>query len=233
MNGLTLATVKAGAVLMCAFPVILLIFGIIMVRAGRRGELAASSSQAGMWLSGIGLVGILLAFAGSNSRLPALNWVAIGLVIISAALCGWFLRTPLTRPLKVVAGLLLFELLFVAAFGSFAIWIAGKAAQISAYNNPNEAEVRAALAKNSNDAAAHSSLAQIDMMRGDHAGEMTEWRQVLRVEPDNGDALFLLGARLTRTGRADEAKPLYQKLAAGNSAYAVSARRWLARHGTQ
>lgn len=230
MNGLTLASVTAGAILICAFPVVLLIFGILMVRASRRGELAGAGSQSGVWLLGIGLASMVLAFTGSVLRLPALNWTAIGLVLMSVALCVRFLLTPLKRPLKLVSRLLLCELLFVVAFGSFAVWIAGRAAQLSAYNNTNEAKVRAAIARNPDDAAAHSSLAHIDHLRRDRAGEMAEWRQVLRVEPDNLDALILLSGKLSYDGRIEEARPLYQRLAARHDQFSANARVWLVQH---
>ncbi|MDQ2799495.1 MAG: hypothetical protein M3Y13_07625 [Armatimonadota bacterium] len=99
-----------------------------------------------------------------------------------------------------------------------------------AYSNPNEAEVRAALAKNPDDPAAHSSLAHIDENRRDRAGAMAQWRQVLRVEPDNVDALLVLGAELSHDGRIEEARPLFQRLAARHDDFSATARRWLARH---
>jgi len=230
MAELTLVGITAGSVVACAYPVLLLIFGVIMVRANRRGELASSVFQASGWLLGIGLVSLALYIFVGAYRLPSLGWVTIGFLILSAVLCGLLLRNPLTRPQKRISWILLFNTLFVAAFGSFALWVAGAAAHSFAYSNPDETAVRAALAKNPDDAAAHSSLAYIDMRRGNHAEEIAEWRQVLRVEPDNVDAALLLGGRLTQAGRIDEARPVFQKLAAGNSPYVESGRRWLARH---
>ena len=231
MTELTLAGITAGSVVACAYPVLLLIFGVIMVRAGRRGELASPVFQASGWLLGIGLVSLALYIFVGVYRLPSLGWVAIGFLLLSAVFCGLLLRNPLTRPQKRISWLLLFNTLFVAAFGSFALWVANAAMNISAYSNSNEAEVRAALTRNPDDAAAHSSLAQIDGRRGDETGAIAEERQVLRFEPNNIDALILLGGRLTQAGRIDEARPVFQKLAARNDAYSDNARRWLARHG--
>ena len=82
-----------------------------------------------------------------------------------------------------------------------------------------------------NDAAAHASLARIDSLHQNHAGAMAEWQQVLRVEPNNDDALLRLAHELIRAHRPDEARPLYQKLASGNGPYRDTARKWLAKHG--
>lgn len=231
MAELTMAGITAGSVVACAYPVLLLIFGVIMVRASRRGELASLVFQASGWLLGIGLVSLALYIFAGMYRLPSLGWVAVGLLVLSAVFCSLLLRNPLTRLQKSISWILLFNTLFVVAFGSFALWLANRAMNISAYNNSNEAEVRAALAKNPNNAAAHSSLALIDRERGDHVGEVAEYRRVLRVEPDNTDALILLGGRLTQARRIEEARPIFQKLAARNDAYSDNARRWLARHG--
>ncbi len=227
----TLAAVTAGSVVTFTFPVLLLIFGVIMVRAGRRGELAAPVSQASGWVLGAGLVGLALYLAAALPHMLMLGWVSIALLALSGLLCARLLRNPLTRAQRSVSWLLLFSTLFTAAFGGFAIWIAGQALRDFAYNNPNEAEVRAAIAKNPNDAAAHSSLAHLDMMRGDHAGDIAEWQQVLRVEPDNLDALLVLGGQLSQERRISEARPIFLRLAARNDQYSVNARKWLARHG--
>ena len=226
-----MAAITVGSVIACAFPALLLIFGVIMVRAGRKVELASPISQASGWVLGIGLGSLAVYFVGGANRLSSLGWVAIGLLVLSAVLCGWLLRKPLTRAQRHISWLLFFSTLFTAAFGGFAILVAGEASRITAYNNPNETEVRAAIAKNPNDAAAHSSLAHIDMRHQDHTGEIAEWRQVLRVEPDNLDALILLGGRLNQEGQISEARPIFQRLAARNDKFSVNARKWLARHG--
>lgn len=231
MTGLTLAAITAGSIIACAFPVLLVIFGVIMVRAGRKGELTSPVSHASSGVLGAGLVSLALYFGAALPHMIMLGWIAIGLLALSAVFCGRILRNPLTRAQRSISWLLLVNMLFTAAFGGFAIWLAGEALHIFAYNNPNETEVRAALARNPNDAAAHSSLAHIDMMHGDHAGEIAEWRQVLRVEPDNLDALILLGGRLSHEGKISEARPIFQRLAARNDKYSVNARKWLARHG--
>ena len=212
-------------------PALLLAFGIFLTRSGRQVQMLPAVLRLGRLVLGAGGVSLLLMLVGGFSRLPIIEWVSVGLLGLSLVLCGWFLWESQGRPLRAVTWTLFADILVLVAFLPFGIWLANAALNISAYNNLNETEVRAALAKNPSDAAAHSSLAQIDRERGDHAGEVAEYRRVLRVEPDNQDALLLLGGRLTRAGRIDEARPLYQKLAADNGPYVDNARRWLARYG--
>lgn len=236
MPDFLMALATAGAVLcFVVFPFLLLTFGVLLMRAARRGEAGAGAVRVGGWLMGAGALSLALYLAGGLSRLFTLGWVAVALTVLAAALCGVFLRRPSTRPLRLVSWVLFGDTLLVAAFLPFALWTATVAVRmadrIAAYDNPNEPEVRAALVKNPNDAAAHSSLARIDSHRGDHAGEMAEWRQVLRVEPDNLDTLLLVGWRLTQEGKVDEARPLFQRLAARHDQFSASAREWLARHG--
>lgn len=219
----------------CLFPALLLAFGILMARANRRAELAPPAARAGRLLLAASVAALALPLIGSIFRTSPIflvtEWTALAVLITGLALCGWLLGRGRVRPLQAFTGALFADMLVLVAFLPLGIWVSGQGQHIAAYSNSNEVEVRAALAKNPNDAAAHSSLAHIDMMRGDHVGEVAEWRQVLLVEPGNEDALFLLGARLAHTGRADETRPLYQKLAAGDGPYADAARHWLARQG--
>ncbi len=224
------AVAIAGTVAFFAFPVLMAAFVVFLIRANRRLSRAAPSSRLPFWLLGAGSAGLILIVIGSFASLQPALWLAVGLLGASLVLCVLILRERRERPLQGIAWGLFANLLVLVAFLPFGIWIAGVAARAAAYSNPNEAAVRAALAKNPNDPAAHSSLAWIDMMRGDHTGEVAEWRQVLRVEPDNEDALYLLGSRLAQEKRIDEARPLFQKLATGNSLYSVNSRKWLARH---
>lgn len=223
MSDFMTATVTAGAVLCFAFPVLLLIFGVLLAQATRRGEMDPANRRIGVWLIGTGLLGTAMYIAvcanAALSHLPAFGWACVALIVFTAVLGGLFLRGSLQRPLRAVSWILLTDTLVVAAFLSFSIWIAGAAMRAMADSNPNETEVRAALARNPNDAAAHASLARIDGQHRNYAGAMAEWREVLRVEPDNNDALLLLAHELTRAHRPDEARALYQKLASGNEPY--------------
>ena len=54
-------------------------------------------------------------------------------------------------------------------------------------------------------------------------------REVLRVQPNNRKAMSLLAVSLQRTGHADEAKALYQKLATQDDIWGQSAKRRLQR----
>lgn len=231
MSQIMLTAAYVGALISCAFPLLILLFGLLAARAGRRGELTPDVRRVGIWVVCTGALSLVLYSVGAFSRQNAPAWAAVGLVVLTAALCGWFLSRSPTRSLKIVSWALFFNTLFVAAFGVFALWIAGEALRVSAYSSTNEAEIRAALAKNPNDAAAHSSLGMIYSRRGDRMRSMAEWRQVLRVEPDNVDALLLVSADLSRAGRIDEARPLFQRLAARHDDFSANARRWLARHG--
>jgi len=222
-----------GVAFFYGLPVLLLVLVFLLIRARRRGELAPPLTLMAGCLLGVSTLGVTLFLLGGGPGRSSLAWAAPAVLVAAAVLCGWLLRRPLTRPLKIVSWALFFDTLFVAAFMPFAIWIANEALQISAYSNTNESAVRTALAKNPDDPAAHSSLGMIDNRRGDRAGAMAEWRQVLRVEPDNVDALLLLGAALTRAGKVDEARPLFQRLAARDDGFSPNARKRLARHGTQ
>ena len=225
------AAAIAGTVAFFAFPVLMAVLVVFLIRANRRASRAMPPSRLPLWLLSTGSAGLVLLVVGSFASLAAALWVSVGLLGTSLVLCGLFLRRRQERPLQGITWALFADLLVLVVFLPFGIWIAVLTAHAAAYNNPNETEVRAALARNPDDAAAHSSLAQIDMLRHDYAGEMREWRQVLRVEPDNEDALLMLGGRLSQTGRVEEARPLYARLAARNGPYSVNARKWLARHG--
>lgn len=224
-------------VVFAAFPVLLIAYGVVLGRAGRQGTIGLDVRRRGWSIFGLCLLaGAVYAAAAAFARTAA-SGVMDGLVAAAGAallgalvLMGGFVRQPM-RLLRFVTTALIADAVLLFACVCVTVPIANLSKQMMAYSNFNEAEVRAALARNPNDPAAHSSLAQIDMLRHDYTGEVAEYRQVLRVEPDNQDALLLLGGRLTRAGRIDEAKPLYQKLAAGSGPYAGNARRWLARYG--
>lgn len=225
------AFIVIAPVVFFAFPALLLAFGIFLIRSKRQAQMLPAALRLGWLVLGAGGASLLLMIVGGFSRLPIIEWMSVGLLGLSLILCGWFLRAGNRRSLRAVTWALLADILVLVAVLPFSIWVANLALRLSAYDNPNEAEVRAALAKNPDDAAAHSSLAQIDGRRGDEAGAIAEERQVLRVEPDNIEALILLGGRLTQMGRIEEARPVFQKLAARNDAYSDNARRWLVRHG--
>lgn len=235
MSDFMTATITLGTALCLAFPVLLLIFGVLFARAARRGEMDPATQRVGVWLISTGLLGtavyLALCTIPGLTRLLALDWACVALIFFSAVLGGLFLRGSLKRPLRAVSWVFLTDTLVVAAFLPFAIWLAVVAQRNFAYSNPNETEVRAALARNPNDAAAHTSLARIDSQHRNYAGAMAEWREVLRVEPDNNDALLLLAHELARAHRPDEARALYQKLASGNGPYRDGAQKWLARYG--
>ncbi len=231
MSDFMTATIMLGTALCFAFPVLLLIFGVLLARATQRAEIDPATRRVGLWLIGAGLLGIALYIVGGLTNLVALCWAAVALAVFTAVLGVLFLCSSLGRSFRAVSWVLLIDTLVVVAFLLFALRVAAAAQKIEAYNNSNEAEVRAALARNPNDPAAHSSLAYIDSHRGDHVGEIAEWRQVLRVEPDNIDALLLLGGRLTQAGKVDEARPIFQRLAARHDQFSANAHKWLVRHG--
>ena len=225
------AAAVAGTAAFFAFPVLMAVLVVFLIRANRRASRAMPLSRLPLWLLGTGSAGLVLLVVGSFASLAAALWVSVGLLGTSLVLCGLFLRRRQERPLQGITWALFADLLVLVVFLPFGIWIAVLTAHAAAYNNPNETEVRAAIARNPNDAAAHSSLAHIDMMRGDRAGDIAEWQQVLRVEPDNLDALLVLGGQLSQERRISEARPIFLRLAARDDKYSVNARKWLARHG--
>ena len=231
MSGLTLAGSMAGTVLFAGLPVLLLTFSIIAAWVGRRQELTPQVVQASVWITAMGLVSLALYFLSGIYHLLSLAWASVVLLLLAAVLCGRLLREASARPLKIVAWLLLCDLFLVAGYASFSIWIAGEALNSSGDSNPDESAVRAALTRNPNDAAAHSSFAHIEQMRHDMVGAMAEWRQVLRVEPNNTDALLVVGTELSQAGKVNEARPFFQRLAANDGAYSELARLWLEKHG--
>lgn len=233
MSGWMVAAFDVGGVICCAFPLLLLLFGILAAQANGRGELRPDVRRIGNGVVICGVLSLALYITGSVLRQYALAWIAAGLIVVSAFLCGWFLRSSSVRPLKGISWALFFNAFFVAAFGAFALHLASDTTRLIAYSNTNEVEVRAALAKNPDDAAAHSSLAMIYSMRGDTARAMAEDQQVLRVEPDNAMALLYLGGELSRAGRIEEARPLYQRLAARHDNLSANAQHWLDRHSAR
>ncbi len=221
------AAAIAGTAAFFVFPALMAAFVFVLVRRRRPVPRLA------FWFLGIGSAGLILAVVSGFARLAAGEWLSVALLAASLVLCGLLLRQRQGRPLQGLAWGMLASLLVMTAFLPFAIYVANLAVKIAAYSNPNEAEVRAALARDPSDPAAHSSLAQIDERHRDYAGEIAEWRQVLRAEPDNEEALLLLGGRLSQQGHADEARPLFQKLAAKSGPLGDAARKWLARHGSR
>ena len=224
-------------VVMCAFPILVLVYSLLFARARRHQPLEEGTSRRGWIILGLCLAALVLSIGTSFVMRSSgiTSYLIYGIVeimlLVTITQSLLFLRQPLTRPLRFGSGALLANTVLLVLLLPFSVWIAAVALRIGAYNNSNEAEVRAALTRNPNDPAAHSSLAQIDMMRGDHAGEMAEWREVLRVEPDNVDALLLLGGRLTQAGKVDEARPIFQRLAARHDQFSANAHKWLVRHG--
>lgn len=222
---------------MCAFPVLVLAYGLLLNLDTRRYTVEPAVRRQGRVVLGLCLIGVLLAFSSGLwlRRMGPAAMVFCGLLeallLTVLVLTTRFLRQPLRRPVRFASGALLSGGVLLAFCLPVLVFVADFGQKISQYNNFNEAEVRAALQKNPNDPAAHSSLAQIDALHRDHAGAMAEWQQVLRVDPDNQDALFMLAHELIRVHRPDEARPLYQKMASGNGPYRESAQKWLARHG--
>ena len=141
-------SIMLGTVLCFAFPVLLLIFGVLLARAAKQSEIDPAIQRTGFWLMGTGLLGIALYAVGGLTNLAALGWAAVALAVFTAMLGVLFLRGSLNRPLRAVSWVLLTDTLVVAAFLSFAIWIAGAALRAGADSNPNEAQVRAAIARN-------------------------------------------------------------------------------------
>ena len=117
-----------------------------------------------------------------------------------------------------------------AGFMAWDIKVAREAKRIGEYSNSNVAEVKAALARNPEDAAAHSSMAQIDELHGDPAGAAQEYRQLIALEPDNREAKLLFAANLARTNRRAEARPVFLDLARQDDGAGRAAQRWLKNH---
>lgn len=222
---------------MYAFPVLVLVYGLLLNLDTRRCTVEPAVRRRGQVVLGLCLVGVLLVFSSGLwlRQVGPLAMVFYGLLeillVCAVVLTARFLKQPLRRPLRLATGALLTGGVLLVFCWPMLIVVAGFAQKGAAYSNFNEAEVRAALQKNPNDPAAHSSLAQIEMLHRDHAGAMAEWRQVLLVEPDNEFALYMLGSELTRAHQPEQARPLYQKLASGSGTFQNSARKWLARHG--
>jgi tetratricopeptide (TPR) repeat protein len=228
---LTLAWMGMGVfVLACVLTLAL----AVMLARGRR----AVPPPAGKTLSGAALgafaAGVALTWAAGALGVAWLGWLVLALFLAGAALLVPEARRRSADPTRrAVAAALAVCLVLLAAFMPFNIYLAAEAQRIMAYNNPDEGAVRAALARNPDDTAAHSSLGHILSQRGDETAAMAEWRRVLRAEPDNTDALILLGGELTRAGRVGEARPLFQRLAARGGDIGAGARRWLAGHGAR
>lgn len=221
----------------CAFPVLVLVYGLLLSRDTRRYTMEPTVRRRGRVVLGLCLSGVLLAFSSGlwlrqMGAAAVIFYSLLELMLISAlVLTAWFLRQPLRRTLRLVTGALLTGGMLLAFCLPLLPVIADFAQKGAAYSNFNEAEVRAALQRNPKDAAAHSSLAQIEAQHRNHAGAMAEWRQVLALEPDNEFALYMLGSELTRARQPEQARPFYQKLASGNGAFRDSAQKWLAHHG--
>ncbi len=226
-----------AATIMLAFPILVLVYGILLGLARRRPPLEERTARRGWIVLSLCLAAIGFAVGGSAvvREAEVAGYVLYGvleLLLLTAFIQIILLRRqPLGRPLRFGSGALLASSLLLVICVPFGIYLARISLEITAYSNFDEAEVRAVLAKNPRDPAAHSSLAQIESLRNDHAGAIVEWQQGLAAEPDNEMALFMLGSELTRAHQPEQARPLYQKLASGNGAFRDSAQKWLARHG--
>jgi len=112
--------------------------------------------------------------------------------------------------------------------GLFLAWdikTANEAKRIGAYNNPDVAAVRTALARNPNDAAAISSMAFSDIGHSNWAGALPEFQQLVRLEPSNREARFMLAHAQMRTEHQAEARQSFQELALQNDLWGRAAKR--------
>ena len=111
---------------------------------------------------------------------------------------------------------------------SYAIPLANEAKKIGQYNNPDIQASLEAIRQNPNDAAAHSSAAHYYMVNSaDDAKVVRHFQEVVRIEPDNREAKFLLASRLRKLGKKAESKKLFQELTQQQDDWGKSARKHL------
>ena len=126
------------------------------------------------------------------------TWKVAGFVFVGLMICA-----------------ILFEMLFVIPAANTARQIAG--------GYSTEADAKAALQKNPGDAFAHITLAHAAQKRDDRAAALQEWREVVRLDPQNGYAQSELGTELLIQKRPGEAKKVFAALAKTNHANALFA----------
>lgn len=108
-------------------------------------------------------------------------------------------------------------LLGFIGFMAFAIPLAREAKRIGDYSNPDIQASLEAIRRNPNDAAAHSSAAHYygahNYNRRYDALIVQHLREVIRIEPQNSEAKFLLAHRLKSLGHNVESQKLFRELA--------------------
>lgn len=109
--------------------------------------------------------------------------------------------------------LLLGLIVLVLMLGGGALFIMVRlgslAVEATLYRTIPEAE--AAIKKDPNNVLAHERLGEM-LMSKDTSRAIEEYRTVLRLQPDNRQAMYFLGVLLRKTGKTDEAKILFQPL---------------------
>jgi len=93
--------------------------------------------------------------------------------------------------------------------------IANEAKRIGAYSNPDATASRLAVRQNPNNAAAHMSLAHYYNIAGSRydSQAVQELQEVVRIEPQNREAKFMLAYKLSKINQKAKALQLYQELA--------------------
>lgn len=143
----------------------------------------------------------------------------------------------MSRNAPVIGGVIACVCLLLTAFLVFDIKIANESKRIMAYNNPrpNIPALRAAVARQPNDAAAWMNLGRYDYFHHNYGAAVPELQQVTRLEPEssdyNSEALFWLANAQLRTGHDDQARATYQHLATYPDVYGSKAREYMSREG--
>jgi tetratricopeptide (TPR) repeat protein len=97
----------------------------------------------------------------------------------------------------------------------YAAALAREAGRTSAGNRTEAiAALRKAIGLSPADARPHALLGQIEMSAGNPNAAALEWQTALRIDPQNGAALYQLGLFYQKQGKTEEAKQLLQRLQA-------------------
>lgn len=220
-----------GTALFFGVPVLLLAYAVVLIRLRRKRALPRPLLNVSARMMALWLAAIVLFCGAAVIRLPrgyVAGWLAVGLMGLGSVAVLPLIRLRLGLPILPRLGWpLLICGLLLTVFAACDLHVAALAYTIGQYNNPNEAAVRAELSRNSNNAAARSSMAHIDISHGNYQDAAVQLQQLVKLEPDNEEAQFLLAHAQVRTGQRDAAGATLQRLAAQNDDWGRSARRML------
>lgn len=123
-----------------------------------------------------------------------------------------------------VLGLVVALVLIVSVVLSIIGYRLGTYVRTNLSEYPSVYQAQVALRQRPNDAMAHRTLAQAFFQGREYDASISEWRRVVKLQPENRSAKSYLAAALIQAGRRGEAIATLTELSQKNDAYGRNAR---------